>query len=139
MEVTKYKYVYRVKSLLRCNISKDIAALMKPHPLKVKSPAETIAYNLFTLSCAFNIMSSEGSSAKDETTKLDNSTYNILMALGKEAKFLYSAIDTYIEDARKDNQPELQDIWNTIKQDRQRHLAMLRGALNKQAKEQKLR
>jgi rubrerythrin len=84
-------------------------------------------------------MSSQRSSAKDETTKLENSTYNILMALGKEAKFLYSAIDTYIEDARKDNQPELENTWKTIKQDRERHLAMLRGALDKQAKEQKLR
>jgi rubrerythrin len=84
-------------------------------------------------------MSSQRSSAKDETTKLENSTYNILMALGKEAKFLYSAIDTYIEDARKDNQPELENMWKTIKQDRERHLAMLRDALDKQAKEQKLR
>jgi hypothetical protein len=83
-------------------------------------------------------MSSERSATKDETTKLENSTYNILMALGKEAKFLYSAIDTYIEDARKDNHPELENMWKTIKQERERHLAMLRDALDKQAKEQKL-
>jgi len=83
-------------------------------------------------------MSSQGSTTKDETTKLENSTYNILMALGKEAKFLYSAIDTYIEDARKDNQPELESMWRTIKQERERHLGMLRGALDKQAKNQKL-
>ena len=84
-------------------------------------------------------MSSQGSSTKDETTKLENSSYNIMKALGKEAKFLYSTIDTYIEDARKDNQPELEKIWSTIKQDRERHLAMLREALEKQAKQQKLR
>jgi hypothetical protein len=36
---------------------------------------------------------------KDETTGLENSTYNILIALGKEAKFLYSTIDTYTSDA----------------------------------------
>ena len=83
-------------------------------------------------------MSSQGSATKDETTKLENSTYNILIALGKEARFLYSAIDTYIEDARKDNKSELENMWKTIKQDRERHLAMLRGALDKQAKEQKL-
>jgi rubrerythrin len=98
-----------------------------------------MAYNLFTLSCAFYIMSSQGSSTKDQTTKLENSSYNILRALGKEAKFLYSAIDTYIEDARKDNHPELEKMWKTIKQDRERHLAMLREALEKQAKQQKLR
>ena len=83
-------------------------------------------------------MSSQGSTTKDETTKLENSTYNILIALGKEARFLYSAIDTYIEDARKDNKSELENMWKTIKQDRERHLAMLRGALDKQAKEHKL-
>src|ERR671923_2989718 len=85
-----------------------------------------------------NIMSSQGSSTKDETTRLENSTYNILIALGKEARFLYSAIDMYIADAQKDNNPELESIWKTIKQERQRHLAMLRDTLDKQAKGQKL-
>ncbi|HEU4447600.1 MAG TPA: hypothetical protein VFR94_23200 [Nitrososphaeraceae archaeon] len=83
-------------------------------------------------------MSSQGSTSKDKTTKLENSTYNILIALGKEARFLYTAIDTYIDDARKDNNPEIENMWKTIKQDRERHLAMLRDALDKQAKEQKL-
>ena len=78
------------------------------------------------------------SSTKDETTKLENSTYKILIALGKEAKFLYSAIDTYIDDARKDNNSGLERTWKTIKQERERHMAMLRDALEKQAKEQKL-
>ena len=82
--------------------------------------------------------SSQGSATKDETTRLENSTYNILIALGKEARFLYSAIDTYIDDARKDNNSELENMWKTIKQERERHLAMLRDALDKQAKEQKL-
>jgi hypothetical protein len=83
-------------------------------------------------------MTSQGSPTKDETTKLENSTYNILMALGKEAKFLYSVIDTYIDDARKDNNSQLENLWKTIKQERERHLNMLREALAKQAKEQKL-
>jgi len=82
-------------------------------------------------------MSTQGTT-KDETTKLENSTYNILIALGKEAQFLYSTIDTYIEDASKDNNSELENMWKTIKQERKRHLGMLRGALEKQAKEQKL-
>ncbi len=83
-------------------------------------------------------MSSTGATSKNETTKLENSTYDILIALGKEAQFLYSTINTYIDDARKDNNPELENMWKTIKQERERHLAMLRGALDKQAKEQKL-
>lgn len=82
-------------------------------------------------------MSTQGTT-KDETTKLENSTYNILIALGKEAQFLYSTIDTYIEDASKDNNSELENMWKTIKQERKRHLGMLRSALEKQAKEQKL-
>jgi rubrerythrin len=83
-------------------------------------------------------MAPQGSTTKDETTKLENSTYNILMALGKESKFLYSVIDTYIDDARKDNNSQLENMWRTIKQERERHLGMLREALDKQSKEQKL-
>ena len=55
------------------------------------------------------------SSTKDQTTKLENSTFNILIALGKEAQFMYSTIDTYISDAQKDNNSELENTWNTIK------------------------
>jgi hypothetical protein len=35
-----------------------------------------------------------------QTTRLENSTYNILIALGKEADFLYSTVETYIDDAK---------------------------------------
>jgi rubrerythrin len=73
-----------------------------------------------------------------ETTGLENSTYNILRALGKEANFLYTGIDTYINDAQKANRNDLVDMWNTIKRDRQRHLQMLREALDKEAKQEKL-
>ena len=75
---------------------------------------------------------------KHESTRLENSTYNILMALGKEADFLYSTVDTYIDDAKKDNRPHLVEIWNQMKRDKEKHLQMLREALEKEAKEQKL-
>jgi rubrerythrin len=78
------------------------------------------------------------STTKDETTKLENSTYNILIALGKDADFLYDTIDTYVSDAQKDNNSELEKTWNTIKEDRKRHMDMLRSALEREAKEQKL-
>jgi hypothetical protein len=78
------------------------------------------------------------STAKHETTRLENSTFNILIALGKEAQFLYSTIDTYANDAQKANRTDLVTMWNTIKQDRQRHLQMLRQALEKEAKQEKL-
>ena len=56
-------------------------------------------------------------------------TYDILIALGKEAQFLYSTVDNYTSDAEKENKSDLVDMWNTIKQDRTRHLQMLREAL----------
>jgi rubrerythrin len=80
----------------------------------------------------------KSTTTKDQTTKLENSTFNILIALGKEAQFLYSTIDTYISDAQKDNNSELETTWNTIKEERKRHMDMLRKALEKEAKEEKL-
>jgi hypothetical protein len=79
-----------------------------------------------------------GSTSKSEATQLENTTYNILAAVGKDADFLYSTISTYIKDAQNANRSDLVEMWNTIKQDRQRHLQMLRQALEKEAKEQKL-
>jgi len=70
---------------------------------------------------------------------LKNSTYNILRALGKDADFLYDTVDIYINDAQKANRNDLVDMWNTIKNDRQRHLQMLREALDKEAKQEKLK
>ena len=75
---------------------------------------------------------------KHEITGLANSTYNILIALGKEAQFLYSTIDTYTTDAEKANRSDLVNMWKTIKQNRQRHWQMLREALEKEAKQEKL-
>jgi len=76
---------------------------------------------------------------KHETTGLENTTFDILIALGKEAQFLYSTIETYTSDAQKANRSDLVNMWNTIKQDRQRHMQMLREALEKAAKEEKLK
>ena len=83
-------------------------------------------------------MTQSNDTSKHETTKLENTTYNILAALGREADFLYSTIDTYINDAQKANRQDLVKMWNTIKQDRERHLQMLREALEKEAKQEKL-
>jgi rubrerythrin len=78
-------------------------------------------------------------STRHETTGLENITFDILIALGKEAQFLYSTIDTYLNDAQKANRSDIVKMWNTIKQDRQRHMQMLRESLDKEAKEEKLR
>lgn len=67
-----------------------------------------------------------------EKTGLDNSTYNIMSALGKNADFLYDTIDRYIKDAESANKTELVDIWNTIKDDHHKHVDMLKNALEKE-------
>ena len=66
-----------------------------------------------------------------ERTGLDNTTYDILSALGKEADFLYDTIDKYIDDAKQANNNELVDLWNKIKQDRLRHIHDLHEALER--------
>lgn len=73
-----------------------------------------------------------------QTIKLENSMYNVLIALDREADFLYSTIDTYIEDAKKDNRQHLIEIWNEMKRDKEKRLQILRETLEKESKEQKL-
>ena len=81
----------------------------------------------------------DSATTRHETTGLENITFDILIALGKEAQFLYSTIDTYINDAQKANRTNIVNMWNMIKQDRQRHMQMLRETLYKESKEEKLR
>jgi hypothetical protein len=66
-----------------------------------------------------------------ERTGLDNTTYDILSALGKEADFLYDTIEKYIDDAKQSNNNELVNLWNRIKEDRLRHIEELKEALEK--------
>ena len=66
-----------------------------------------------------------------EQTGLDNTTYDILSALGREADFLYNTIDKYIEDAKKSNNNELVNLLNLIKQDRLKHINNLQISIRK--------
>jgi hypothetical protein len=68
---------------------------------------------------------------------LQDSEYNVIKQLEKEADFLYSAVEKYIRDAEKDNKPELVKLWNTIKEDEQNHLKILRNELIKEIKQNK--
>ena len=77
-------------------------------------------------------------SNNSENTKLSNSTYNVLSAMGREADFLYSTVDKYVQDAQSDGRQNLVDLWNEIKQDKQKHLSRLRECLQQEAKDQKL-
>jgi hypothetical protein len=66
-----------------------------------------------------------------EKTGIDNSTYDILSALGKDADFLYDDIDKYIRDAESSNDSELVELWKSIRNDRQKHIDRLKDALQK--------
>ncbi|MGE0388727.1 MAG: hypothetical protein DA329_06900 [Candidatus Nitrosocosmicus sp.] len=83
-------------------------------------------------------MTSPQQSQSRVSTKLSNSIYNILSALGKNADFLYSTVDRYIEDAQNDGKDNLAEIWREIKQDKEKHLTKLRDCLEKEAKEENL-
>ena len=68
----------------------------------------------------------------EKQTGLNNTTYDILSALGKDADFLYDTIDKYIDDAKKSNKNELVDLWKRIKQDRLKHIDELKEALERE-------
>ena len=67
-----------------------------------------------------------------EKTGLDNSTYNILSTLGKDAEFIYDHIDKYISDAESATKSDLVELWKTIRNDRHKHVDMLKDALEKE-------
>ena len=78
---------------------------------------------------------SESNSARQPL--LEDSAYDIIHQLERKADFLYSAAGKYIRDAEKDGKPELVTLWNTIKEDEQNHLRMLREEMAKEVKENK--
>ena len=77
-------------------------------------------------------------SNNSESTKLKNSTYDVLSALGREADFLYSTIDKYIQDAQNDGNTQLAELWNEIKQDKQRQSIKAFGMFRKESKGRKI-
>jgi DNA-binding ferritin-like protein len=64
--------------------------------------------------------------------ELSDRTYDILRTLGKDADFLYDTINKYINDAQKDNRQDLVDMWKIIRQDREKHVHMLKDALERE-------
>ena len=66
------------------------------------------------------------------SAELSNTAYDILKVLGKDADFLYDTIDSYIKDAHNAGKSDLVEMWQTIKKDRQRHVPMLKEALEKE-------
>jgi hypothetical protein len=51
---------------------------------------------------------------------------------GKDAEFLYDAIDKYTDGADEANKRELANTWRKIKADRLNHINLLKGALEKE-------
>lgn len=84
-------------------------------------------------------MSETTTSSSKASPLLEDSSFNLITQIGKKADFLYSSVEKYIRDAEKDNKPELVKLWNTIKEDEQNHLKMLREELIKEVKENKLK
>lgn len=66
------------------------------------------------------------------TQAISNVEYSILRVLGTDADFLYDTVDSYIRDAQSGNRSDLVKLWQTIKEDRQKHVNMLREALDKE-------
>jgi rubrerythrin len=66
---------------------------------------------------------------------LDDCSFDIMTQTEKKADFLHSAVDKYIRGAEAANRQGLVDVWNTIKQDEQRHLDMLKKELEKDVRE----
>src|SRR5919108_5692865 len=88
----------------------------------LKEPESIILLNILFI-CYYNMSS---------VTELTNTAYDILKVLGKDADFLYDTIETYIKDAENANKSELVEIWKTIKKDRQKHMHMLKEALERE-------
>jgi rubrerythrin len=81
----------------------------------------------------------EATTANKQGGLLEDSTFNVIAQIEKKANFLHSAIENYMRDAEKDSKPELIKLWNTIKEDEQNHLKMLREELIREVKENKLK
>jgi hypothetical protein len=70
--------------------------------------------------------------SSSSTTELTDTAYDILKVMGKDADFLYDTIETYIEDAKRANKPQMVTIWQTIKNDRKIHMHILKEALEQE-------
>ncbi len=99
---------------------------------------DTIFDSPFSLRYLSRSMTQSSVEPDKSATGLDNTTYNLISALEREADFLYSTVGTYINDARKENRPQVEEIWKTMKEDKRKHIRLLREALSKEAAENKM-
>ncbi len=67
---------------------------------------------------------------------LGDNPYNAVHQLTKTLEFL-NRVNMYIEDAQKANDTNFEEIWRTIKTDRQKHANLLKEFLKTEMKENK--
>jgi len=67
---------------------------------------------------------------------LGDNPYNAVHQLTKTLEFL-NRVNMYIEDAQKTNDTKFEEIWKTIKEDRQKHANLLKNFLLTEMKENK--
>lgn len=67
---------------------------------------------------------------------LNNNCYNVVHQLSKTLGFL-SRVDQYIADAQKVGDKESEQVWNTIRADRQKHAELLRNLVINEIKNSK--
>ena len=58
--------------------------------------------------------------------------FNIVSQMEKKADFLHSIADQYVRDIEKEKRPKLVNLWNTIREDEQHHLQLLKEELAKE-------
>ena len=69
---------------------------------------------------------------EDTSSELSDTAYEILKVLSKETDFLHDTIETSIKEAERSNKTELVSTWQTIKNDRIRHIHLLKKAIKKE-------
>lgn len=67
---------------------------------------------------------------------LNNNCYNLIHQLSKTLGFM-SRVDQYVADAKSAGNKESEGVWNTIKNDRQKHAELLRNLIINEIKTSK--
>ncbi|MEM3089559.1 MAG: hypothetical protein QXY22_03230 [Candidatus Nitrosotenuis sp.] len=72
----------------------------------------------------------------DQGLCLNNNCYNLVHQLSKTLGFL-SRVDQYVDDAKLAGDKGSENVWNTIKTDRQKHAELLRNLIINEIKNSK--
>jgi len=75
---------------------------------------------------------------KSDSALIADSTFNIISQIEKKADFLHTAFEEYVRDAEKDGREELVRIWNSMKEDEEKHLTMLKEQLLREVRDNRL-